>query len=172
MLLIDARRDARVDDSGEFVRLADQDRQAWNRSRIDEGQALLRVCLARNRPGPYQLQAAINAVHSDARSAAETDWPQILELYDKLLALTPSAVIALNRAVAVAEIDGAEPALRLVDGLDLPRYHLLHAVRAELLRRLGRDAEAAMAYQAAIEQCTNTREKAFLKRQYDAIASH
>ncbi len=110
MLLIDARREARVDDSGDFVRLADQDRDAWNRSRIDEGQALLRMCLARNRPGPYQLQAAINAVHSDARSAGVTDWQQLLTLYDQLLAITPNAVVALNRAVVVAEIDGAEQA--------------------------------------------------------------
>ena len=172
MLLIDARRDARVDDSGDFVRLADQNRDAWNRSRIDEGQALLRACLARNRPGPYQLQAAINAVHSDARSAGETDWQQLLTLYDQLLVLTPTAVIALNRAVVVAEIDGAEQGLRLVDGLDLPRYHLLHAVRADLLRRLGRDAEAGAAYLAAIDSCNNARERNFLQRQYESIARH
>ena len=172
MLLIDARREARVDASGDFVRLADQDRNAWDRSRIDEGQALLRVCLARNRPGPYQLQAAINAVHSDARTADETEWPQVLKLYDQLLALTPGAVIALNRAVAVAEIEGAEEGLRLVDGLELPRYHLFHAVRADLLRRLGRDAEAATAYLSAIEHCSNALEKRFLQRQYESIASH
>ncbi|HEU5137404.1 MAG TPA: RNA polymerase sigma factor [Steroidobacteraceae bacterium] len=172
MLLIDARREARVDDSGDFVRLADQDRDAWNRSRIDEGQALLRVCLARNRPGPYQLQAAINAVHSDAHTAAGTDWRQILAIYDQLLALTPGDVIALNRAVAVAEVEGAEPALRLVDGLHLPRYHLWHAVRADLLRRLGRDAEAAAAYLSAIEHCSNAREQKFLQRQYESMPSH
>ena len=172
MLLIDARRDARIDESGEFVRLAEQDRHAWNQSRIDEGRALLRLCLARNRPGPFQLQAAINAVHSDARSTGETDWRQLLQLYDHLLAITPTAVVALNRAVVVAEIDGPEQGLRLVDGLDLPRYHLLHAVRADLLRRLGRDAEAAAAYQAAIDQCSNSRERDFLQRQYDSIAKH
>ena len=172
MLLIDSRRDARVDDSGDFVRLADQDRGAWNRSRIDEGQTLLRVCLARSRPGPYQLQAAINAVHSDARNAGDTDWRQLLTLYDRLLALTPSAVIALNRAVVVAEIEGAEQGLRLVDGLDLPRYHLLQAVRADLLRRMGRDAEAAAAYLAAIELCNNARERKFLQRRYESIAKN
>ncbi|HEY6123960.1 MAG TPA: RNA polymerase sigma factor [Steroidobacteraceae bacterium] len=172
MLLIDARRHARVDGAGEFVRLAEQDRRAWNRTRIEEGQTLLRVCLARNRPGPYQLQAAINAVHSDARSAADTDWQQILGLYDHLLALAPSAVIALNRAVVVAELEGPERGLVLVDALDLPRYHLLHAVRADLLRRCGRDADAAVAYQAAIEQCGNERERRFLQRQYESIASH
>jgi RNA polymerase sigma-70 factor (ECF subfamily) len=172
MLLTDARRDARIDESGEFVRLADQDRDAWNRPRIDEGQALLRVCIERNRPGPYQLQAAINAVHSDARSAGDTDWRQLLTLYDQLFALAPSPVVALNRAVVVAEIEGAEQALRLVDGLDLARYHLFHALRADLLRRLGRNAEAAAAYQAAIGQCENARERNFLQRQYDSIASH
>jgi RNA polymerase sigma-70 factor (ECF subfamily) len=170
MLLIDARRDARVDDAGAFVRLSDQDRGRWSRARIEEGQELLRVCLARNHPGPYQLQAAINAVHSDARSASETDWQQIVALYDQLFALTPSAVVALNRAVAVAEIEGAEQGLRLVDDLDLARYHLFHAVRADLLRRLGRNADAAAAYQAAIARCDNAREKDFLQRQYDSMA--
>ena len=168
MLLIDARRDARVDDAGAFVRLAEQDRGRWNRARIDEGQALLRACLARNQPGPYQLQAAINAVHSDARRAAETDWRQILALYDQLLALAPSPVVALNRAVAVAEIDGAAAsAATRSNRLALDQYHLFHAVRADLLRRLGRDAEAAAAYQAAIARCDNAREKEFLQRQYD-----
>jgi len=170
MLLIDARREARVDASGAFVRRADQDRSRWNGARIEEGQQLLRDCLARNRAGPYQLQAAINAVHSDARSAAETDWPQIVALYDHLLALTPNPVVALNRAVAVAEIEGAETGLRLVNALGLPRYHLFHAVQADLLRRLGRNAEAATAYQAAIALCENAREKDFLQRQCDALA--
>ncbi len=170
MLLIDARRDARVDETGALVRLADQDRGGWNRARIDEGQALLRVCLARNRPGPYQLQAAINAVHCDARCAVETDWVQILALYDQLLALAPNAVIALNRAVVVGEIEGAAAALPLVEALELDQYHLFHAVRADLLRRLARDAEAAAAYQSAIARCGNGREKDFLQRQYDAIS--
>ena len=172
MLLIDARRDARVDESGAFVRLADQDRARWDRVRIQEGQALLRLCLARDRPGPYQLQAAINAVHSDAGSAHHTDWKQILALYDRLLDLSPSPVIALNRAVAQAEVQGPGPALALVETLDLGRYHLFHAVRADLLRRMGREADAASAYQAALDRCENRREREFLQRQYDAIAKN
>jgi RNA polymerase sigma-70 factor (ECF subfamily) len=170
MLLIDARREARVDESGGLVRLADQDRERWNRAEIDEGQSLMRICLARNQPGPYQLQAAINAVHSDARRAGETDWRQILVLHDQLLALAPGPVAELNRAVVVAEIEGAEKALERIEPLALDRYHLFHAVRADLLRRLGRDADAAAAYQAAIARCDNAREKQFLQAQYDAIA--
>ena len=169
MLLIDARRAARVDSHGAFVRLADQDRASWDRTLIEEGQALLRECLARNCPGPYQLQAAINAVHSDAVDASQTDWRQILALYDQWMALAPSPLIALNRAVAVAEVDGADQALRLVDGLELAQYHLFHAVRAELLRRMGREADSAGAYQAAIALCQNLREKEFLERQYQSL---
>jgi RNA polymerase sigma-70 factor, ECF subfamily len=165
MLLVDARRAARTDAAGDFVKLAQQDRGAWDRARIAEGQALLRLCLQRNRPGPYQLQAAINAVHSDAADAANTDWPQVLALYDQWMALAPSAVVALNRAVVVAELAGAAQALKLVDELELGSYHLFHAVRAELLRRLGRMRDAAAAYQAAIERCGNARERAFLERQ-------
>jgi RNA polymerase sigma-70 factor (ECF subfamily) len=123
---------------------------------------LLRTCLARNRPGPYQLQAAINAVHSDARDARDTDWRQILALYDQLMALTPSAVIALNRAIVVAELDGPETALKLVDELPLQHYHLWHAVRADLLRRLERTEEAAQAYSAALSICENPAERDFL----------
>ena len=170
MLLIDARRETRVDAAGAFVRLSEQDRGGWNRASIDEGQGLLRECIARNRPGPYQLQAAINAVHSDARSASDTDWRQIVALYDQLLAFTPTPVVALNRAVAVAEIEGAEEGLRLVNDLDLARYHLFHAVRADLLRRLGRNADAAAAYQAAIARCDNAREQDFLQRRCDSLA--
>jgi len=162
MLLIDARRATRADESGAFVRLADQDRSRWDRARIAEGQALLRACLARNHPGPYQLQAAINAVHSDARAAGDTDWRQILALYDQLMALTPTAVIALNRAVVVAEIDGPAPALRLVEELPLERYHLWHAVRGELLGRLGRGAESESAYKNALTLCGNDRDREFL----------
>jgi RNA polymerase sigma-70 factor (ECF subfamily) len=172
MLLIDARRGARADAAGAFVRLADQDRSAWNRARIEEGQALLRVCLARNRPGPYQIQASINAVHSDAVESAHTDWRQILALYDQLMALAPSPVVVLNRAVVVAEIEGAAAALRIVDLLDLPDYHLFHAVRADLLRRLGRDADAAAAYQVAIEKCGNEREREFLQGQYKSLSKN
>jgi RNA polymerase sigma-70 factor (ECF subfamily) len=164
MLLIDARREARTDADGAFVRLADQDRKRWDRARMAEGQALLRRCLARNHPGPYQLQAAINAVHGDAREAGDTDWRQILVLYDQLMAITPNPVIALNRAVAVAELDGAEKALTLVDELRLERYHLWHAVRADLLRRMGKDEDAGAAYRKAIELCENGREKEFLEK--------
>jgi RNA polymerase sigma-70 factor, ECF subfamily len=163
MLLIDARRPARTTPDGQLVLLADQDRGRWDRDRITEGQAIVRRCLRRNQPGPYQLQAAVNAVHSDAPDAAATDWRQILALYDQLLALAPSPVVALNRAVAVAEVEGPEPALALVDGLDLDGYHLFHAIRADLLRRLGRDGEAALAYDAAIALAQNAAELAFLE---------
>jgi RNA polymerase sigma-70 factor, ECF subfamily len=165
MLLVDARRAARVDADGALVKLADQDRSRWNRARIAEGQALLRPCLEIDRPGPYQLQAAINAVHSDAADAAHTDWRQILALHDRWMAVAPSALVALNRAVVVAEIDGAAPALRLVDELPLADYHLFHAVRADLLRRAGRLPEAAAAYGAAIGRCGNLRERRFLEEQ-------
>jgi RNA polymerase sigma-70 factor (ECF subfamily) len=168
MLLIDARRNARTS-GGELVRLAEQDRDRWDESKLKEGRTLLRGCLDQNRPGPYQLQAAINAVHSDAASAAHTDWRQILELYDQLMIVAPSAVVALNRAVAVAEIGGADRALQLVEALDLPQYYLLHAVRADLLRRLGRTADAACAYQTALEKCENAKEREFLKRQYRTL---
>ena len=140
MLLIESRRAARTTPGGDLVRLADQDRDRWDRDLIAEGQAIVRQCLRRNQPGPYQIQAAINAVHSDAPTAAATDWNQILRLYDQLAALAPNPVVTLNRAVAVAEVDGPEAALALVDGLDLGGYHLFHAIRADLLRRLGRDA--------------------------------
>jgi RNA polymerase sigma-70 factor, ECF subfamily len=169
MLLVESRRAARTTPDGDLVLLADQDRGRWDRDRIAEGQAIVRECLRRNRPGPYQLQAAINAVHSDAPAAAATDWWQILELYDQLMVLAPSPVVALNRAVAVAEVEGPEAALDLVDGLDLDGYHLFHAVRADLLRRLGRDAEAALAYEAAIARTRNAAERAFLERSRRAL---
>jgi RNA polymerase sigma-70 factor, ECF subfamily len=168
MILIDARRDARTV-GGDLVRLAEQDRDRWDESKLEEGRALLRSCLTLNRPGPYQLQAAINAVHSDAPSAAHTDWRQILELYDQLMIVAPSPVVALNRAVAVAEMGGADRALQLVDAINLPQYYLLHAVRADLLRRLGRTADAASAYQRALEKCENAKEREFLKRQYQSL---
>jgi RNA polymerase sigma-70 factor, ECF subfamily len=169
LLLIDARRMARVAADGAFVRLVEQDRGAWDRAQINEGQSLLRECLARDRPGPYQLQAAINAVHSDAREAGQTDWAQILALYDHLMSIAPSPVVALNRAVAVAEVMGAPAALHIVNALDLPGYHVFHAVRADLLRRTGHAADAAAAYQAAIETCKNLREREFLEREHRAI---
>ena len=171
MLLIDARRHARVMD-GDLVLLSQQDRTLWDESKIDEGRVLLRICLTRNHPGIYQLQAAINAVHSDASSAADTDWQQILELYDQLMAIAPSAVVALNRAVAVAEVHGIAPALRLVDAIDLLKYHLYHAVRGDLLRRIGRTADAASAYRLALDTCENKREREFLARQYRSLPTH
>jgi RNA polymerase sigma-70 factor (ECF subfamily) len=170
LLLIESRRAARTTADGDLVRLADQNRAFWNRPLIAEGQAIVRRCLVRNQPGPYQIQAAINAVHSDAPVASATDWRQILQLYDQLLAMTPGAVVALNRAVAVAEVEGPEVALRLIDDLDLDRYYLFHAIRADLLRRLGRNAEAAVAYEAAIADCQNAAEREFLKRSYRAIS--
>ena len=163
MLLTESRRAARTGADGALVRLADQDRGRWDRDLVTEGQALVRRCLRHNRPGPYQLQAAVNAVHSDAASAADTDWGQILALYDQLMAVAPSPVVALHRAVAVAEVQGPAAALALVDGLDLDGYHLFHAVRADLLRRLGRDAEASAAYGAAIARTGNAAERAFLE---------
>jgi RNA polymerase sigma-70 factor (ECF subfamily) len=170
MLLVDARRDARATPDGALVLLADQDRSRWDRDQIAEGQALVRRCLRRNQPGPYQVQAAINAVHSDAPAAAATDWRQVLVLYDRLLALAPSPVVALNRAVAVAEVEGPAAALALVDGLELEGYHLFHAVRADLLRRLGRAAEAALAYDAAIARAENAAERAFLEGRRRGLA--
>lgn len=176
MLLIDARRAARVDAHGDLVKLAEQDRSKWNRDEIAAGQALLRHCLDRHalegsHPGPYQLHAAINAVHSDASDAAHTDWRQIVALYDQWMALAPSAIVALNRAVAVAEIEGAARALPLIEELPLGSYHLYHAVRADLLRRAGRGPEAASAWRAALERCGNQRERRFLQRQLDAAVS-
>jgi RNA polymerase sigma-70 factor (ECF subfamily) len=136
---------------------------------VSEGQELVRRCLRRDRPGPYQIQAAINAVHSDARSAAETDWAQILQLYDQLLAVAPTPVAALNRAVALAEVEGPEPALAVVDELPLDGYEVLHAVRADLLRRLGRDAEAAAEYEAALALTENLAERDWLERRSAAL---
>ncbi len=165
MLLVDARRPARTAGAGGLVLLADQDRTLWDRALIAEGQAIVRELLRRNQPGPYQIQAAINAVHADAQSAALTDWWQIVQLYDQLLVLAPTPVVALNRAVAVAEVHGPDAALALVDGLPgLDDYYLLHAVRADLLRRLGRDAEAALAYDAALARTENTGERELLTR--------
>jgi RNA polymerase sigma-70 factor (ECF subfamily) len=170
MLLIESRRDARVTPEGGLVVLADQDRGRWDRALIAEGRDIARGCLARGRPGPYQIQAAINAVHSDAPAVAATDWRQILRLYDQLLAIAPSPVVALNRAVAVAEVRGPGAALAIVDGLDLDGYHLFHAIRADLLRRTGRTAEARAAYDAAIERTANQAERAFLRRAAEQLA--
>jgi RNA polymerase sigma-70 factor (ECF subfamily) len=169
MLLIEARRAARTTPDGDLVRLADQDRGRWDRGLIAEGQLIVKRCLRRNQPGPYQIQAAINAVHSDAPTAAATDWRQILQLYNQLFALTPSPVVALNRAVAVAEVAGAAAALTLVDRLELDSYYLFHAIRADLLGRLGRNAEAALAYDAAIIRTENASERDFLQRRRQAL---
>jgi RNA polymerase sigma-70 factor (ECF subfamily) len=168
MLLLAARRSARTTD-GALVLLADQDRRLWDRGFIAEGQAMVRECLRRNQPGRYQIQAAINAVHSDAATAADTDWWQILQLYNQLLVVAPSPIVAVNRAVAVAEVEGPDAALTLLEGLDLDDYYLLHAVRADMLRRLGRDHEAATAYEAAITLTNNLAEREFLERRLHGL---
>jgi RNA polymerase sigma-70 factor (ECF subfamily) len=160
LLLTEARRPARVGPSGDLVTLADQDRSLWNRELIAEGHDLVRRCLRRARPGPYQLQAAINAVHTDGPA---TDWGQVLALYDQLLQHVPTPVVALNRAVAVAEVHGPAAALDAIADLDLPGYHLLPATRADLLARLGRAAEAGAAYDDAISLAGNDTERAFLQ---------
>jgi RNA polymerase sigma-70 factor (ECF subfamily) len=163
LLLTESRRNARMAGDGSLVLLPDQDRSLWDPALIAEGQSLVKACIRRNQPGPYQFQAAINAVHSDAPTAADTDWSQILTLYDQLLAVSPTPVVALNRAVAVAEVHGPEAALLEVDTLDLDAYHLFHATRADLLRRLGRPEEAAHAYDAALALTANAAERRFLE---------
>jgi RNA polymerase sigma-70 factor, ECF subfamily len=169
MLLVESRLAARTTASGELVPLPEQDRGLWNRHLIEEGQTLVRRCLRRNQPGPYQLQAAINAVHSDAATPAETDWRQILDLYDQLLALAPTPLVALNRAVAVAEVDGPQAALTLIDELPLDRYHLYHAIRADLLKRSGQPERAAASYRAAIERTENAAEIALLEKRLGSL---
>jgi RNA polymerase sigma-70 factor (ECF subfamily) len=166
LLLTEARRPARVGPAGELVRLADQDRALWDAELIAEGHDLVRRCLRRGRPGPYQIQAAINAVHTDGPA---TDWPQVLALYDQLLAMSPTPIVALNRAVAVAEVHGPAAALAAVDELDLPRYHLLPATRADLLARLGRTDEARAAYAEAADLAGNDTERAFLQDRRDRL---
>ena len=164
MLLIESRRAARTTADGAMILLAGQDRRLWDRRLIAEGQAIVRRCLARNQPGPYQIQAAINAVHSDASSAESTDWEQILALYDQHMAVAPSPVVALNRAIVVAEVEGPAAALELVEDIDLGSYRQYHAIRADLLRRLGRSREAAEAYETAIALTENAAEREFLVR--------
>jgi RNA polymerase sigma-70 factor (ECF subfamily) len=168
MLLTEARRPARVAE-GHLVTLDEQDRALWDTALVDEGHRLVRRCLAANRPGPYQLQAAINAVHTDALDASMTDWSQVVQLYDQLLVLQPSPIVELNRAVAVAELDGPEVALSIVDRLDLASYHPWHVTRAELLRRLGRHDEARAAYDRALELTGNQAERAHLTRRRDSL---
>jgi RNA polymerase sigma-70 factor (ECF subfamily) len=171
MLLTESRRPAREADDGALVPLPEQDRSRWDRSLVAEGQELVRQCLRRGAPGPYQLQAAVAAVHSDAASAADTDWHQVLALYDQLVAMVPTAVVRLNRAVALAEVAGPAAALEVVDGLDLDGYHLFHAVRADLLTRLGRTAEAAAALEEAIGLTANEAERDLLRRRLAGLSS-
>jgi len=164
LLLTEARRASRIRADGSLVLLAEQDRSRWDRAAIDEGQQIVRWCLVRNQPGPYQLQAAIGAVHVDAASAEETDWSQILALYDQLLEMAPTPVVALNRAVAIGEVHGPAAALALVDRLDLDHYYLLHATRADLLWRLGFQSEAEAAYTRAAALAPTDAERQFLSR--------
>jgi RNA polymerase sigma-70 factor (ECF subfamily) len=169
MLLTDARQPARTAPDGSMIRLADQDRTRWDRALIAEGHSLVRTCLDRERPGPYQIQAAIAAVHADGTTAAATDWGQIVALYDHLHRLRPNAVVALNRAIAVMEHRGPMAALDDLDEIDLPNYHLFHATRAEALRRAGRDAEAADALRRAIALTANAAEQRHLERQLASL---
>jgi RNA polymerase sigma-70 factor, ECF subfamily len=169
MVLAESRRAARTTADGALVRLADQDRARWDRALIATGQGLVRECLRRDRPGPYQIQAAIQAVHSDASTAAETDWRSIVTLYDQLLAIAPSPVVALNRAVALAEVTGPEEALGVVDALALADFYLFHAIRADLLQRSGRPRDAAAAYRDAIRLAENASEREFLEQQLRAL---
>lgn len=174
MLLTEARRTARISASGELVTLDEQDRGAWDSALVAEGHRLVRERLATGlAPGRYQILAAINAVHTSARDIRDTDWSQVVALYDQLVNLDPSPIIALNRAIAVAELDGPELALAMVDRLedDLAGYHAYHATRADLLRRLGRSQESRTAYDKAIELAGNSAEAAYLKRRRDQLGS-
>lgn len=169
MLLTEARRPARVDGNGRAVTLEDQDRDQWVSPMIEEGHDLVRACLRRNRPGPYQIQAAINAVHTDSPSAADTDWRQIVALYDQLLAVAPSPVVELNRAIAVAELDGVVRGLELVDQIGLDDYYLSHTTRGVFLQRLGRDTESETAYLRALALTRNRAEQDLLERRIQSI---
>lgn len=169
LLLLESRRAARLGPDGELVLLPDQDRARWDRALLEEGQAIVRALLRRGAPGPYQVQAAISAVHADAATAAETDWRQVLDLYDLLLRLLPSPVVTLNRAVALAEVAGPAPALAEVEALSLPDYAPFHVVRAELLTRLGRSVEAREAYDRAVQLSANAVERASLQRRRAAL---
>jgi RNA polymerase sigma-70 factor (ECF subfamily) len=162
LLLTESRWPARYSPDGALIVLHDQDRSTWDRGLIEEGHAIVRACLRRNQPGPYQIQAAINAVHADADSFEATDWSQILVLYDRLLQFTPTPVVALNRAIALAEVRGPQTALDTIDDLDLKEYHLFHAARANLLRRLGRHDDASQAYARAASLATSEAERTFL----------
>jgi len=170
LLLSESRRAARTAADGSVVLLADQDRTLWDQELAAEGRAIVSVCLRRGLPGPYQVQAAIGAIHSEAGSTADTEWGQILANYDLLVALVPTPIVALNRAVALAEVDGPAAALEVVDALDLDRYHLFHATRADLLVRLDRPDEAVAAYTTAIDRATNATERRFLTRRRNDLA--
>jgi RNA polymerase sigma-70 factor (ECF subfamily) len=169
LLLTESRRAARTGEDGSLTRLADQDRSLWDRELIAEGQAIVAACIRRNLPGPYQIQAAIAAVHSDAPEASDTDWGQIVALYDQLLARAPTPIVALNRAIAVGERDGPAAGLVLVDELALDRYHLFHATRGDLLERMGRTEDARAAYERALELATNRAERVLLEGRLAAI---
>jgi RNA polymerase sigma-70 factor (ECF subfamily) len=164
LLLTESRRSSRTRADGSLVLLGKQDRTRWDRALIAEGQAIVRRCLRRNQPGPYQLQAAINAVHADALTVEQTDWSQIVALYDQLLVVAPTPVVALNRAIAIGEVNGPAAALALVDELDLDNYYPFHATQADLLGRLGRHREAAAAYQRAAAMASTEAEREFLRR--------
>lgn len=172
MLLTEARRPARTDAAGDLVLLADQDRSRWDAAMLEEGRDLVRRCLRRNAPGPYQLQAAVNAVHTDAAHAADTDWAQVVQLYDHLLRLAPTDVVRLNRVVAVAEVYGPERALADVDRLPLDGYTPFHVVRAELLGRVGRWGDAAAEWTRAAELSVNTPEARHLRSRASAAKEH
>jgi RNA polymerase sigma-70 factor, ECF subfamily len=163
LLFTESRRASRTRPDGSLVVLGEQDRIQWDRALIEEGQTILRQCVRRNQPGAYQLQAAINAVHADAATVEETDWPQIVALYDQMLAVAPTSVVALNRAIAIGEVQGPAAALALVDELELDNYYPFHATRADLLRRLGRHREATVAYQRAAALAPTDAEREFLR---------
>jgi RNA polymerase sigma-70 factor, ECF subfamily len=163
LLLTESRRASRTRPDGSVVLLGEQDRSQWNRALIEEGQAIVRWCLRRNQPGAYQLQAAINAVHADAATVEQTDWPQIVALYDQLLTVAPTPVVALNRAIAISEVEGPAAALAIADELELDNYYPFHATRADLLRRLGRNREAATAYERAADMAPTDAERDFLR---------
>lgn len=169
MLLTDSRRPARVDSHGALVRLADQDRSCWNRDLIAEGQQIVRACIRRGNPGPYQIQAAIAAVHSDAPTAAATDWSQVVALYNQLYAFQPTDIVWMNRSIAVAELSGPQAGLDALATVQLDRYYLFHATHADLLARVGRLDAADDAYRRAIELSTNETERTFLEQRRAAV---
>jgi RNA polymerase sigma-70 factor (ECF subfamily) len=170
MLLNESRVPARMDE-GDLVLLRDQDRSMWDRAMIEEGQAIVRACIRRGRPGPYQLQAAIQAVHGAADSIDATDWPQIVTIYNQLISVMPTPVVALNRAIAVAEVEGPGPALVMIDAIapDLENYHLMHAARGTILRRLGRRKDARAAFERAADLAVTEADRRFLVKQIEVL---